>query len=73
MACVPHETMLDLSDGQRVGSTNRCVSKEIARYPQRVLGIHNVEPVFSRGVTKAIRKLEYAVKDRNPKVVSPIR
>ena len=63
MACVLPEAMLNLSHGHRVRSTNGWVAKEIAKYPERLIGVCNVGPIITRGVENAVWELEYLVKE----------
>ena len=63
LACVIPEGMSNLSYGHRVRSTNGYVAKEIAKYPDRLIGIANVGPIVNRGVDYAIWEIEYLVKE----------
>lgn len=63
MACVLSEAMLGLSYGHRARSTNGWVAQEIARYPERLVGVANVGPIVKRGIKSVIWELEYLVKE----------
>lgn len=65
LACVIPEGMIDLTNGHRVRSTNGWVAREIARYPDRLIGVANLAPMLKRGLKSAIWELEYLVKERN--------
>lgn len=69
MACVLPESFLPMSYGARMGSTNGWIAKEIAKYPERLVGVCNVGPLIWRGVKHAIWELEYLVKEMNFKAV----
>jgi hypothetical protein len=69
MSCVLPESFLPMSYGARMGSTNGWVAKEIAKYPDRLVGVCNVGPIISRGVKKAVWELEYLIKEMNYKAV----
>jgi predicted TIM-barrel fold metal-dependent hydrolase len=72
-ACVLPEIMLGLSYGHRVRSTNGYVAKEVAKYPERLIGVANVGPVSTRG-KDAVWELKYLVKEKGfkaCKVYSP--
>ena len=69
MSCILPESMLPMSYGARMGSTNGFVAKEIAKYPDRLVGVCNVGPMLSRGVKKAVWELEYLIKEMNYKAV----
>ena len=69
MACILPESMLPMSFGSRMESTNGWVAKEIEKYPDRLIGICNVGPMIWRGVKNAVWELEYLVKERNFKAV----
>jgi uncharacterized protein len=64
MACVVPEGMRFLSHGLRVRSTNGWVANEIAKYPERLIGVCNIAPISDRGVEDAIWELDYLVKER---------
>jgi predicted TIM-barrel fold metal-dependent hydrolase len=63
LACVIPEGMSNLSYGHRVRSTNGFIAKEIAKYPDRLIGVANVGPIVSRSVDYAIWEIEYLVKE----------
>lgn len=69
MACVLPESMLPMTHGARMLSTNGWVAKEIAKYPDRLVGVCNVGPMIWRGVEHAVRELELLVKEKNFKAV----
>lgn len=69
MSCVLPESMLPMSWGARMASTNGFAAKEIAKYPDRLVGVCNVGPIVSRGVKKAVWELEYLIKEKNFKAV----
>ncbi len=65
LACVIPEGMIQISHGHRVRSTNGWVAREIAKYPDRLIGVANLGPILKRGLKTAIWELEYLVKERN--------
>ena len=65
LACVIPEGMMDISHGLRVRSTNGWVAREIAKYPERLIGVANLGPILKRGIKSAIWELEYLVKEQN--------
>jgi predicted TIM-barrel fold metal-dependent hydrolase len=69
MACVLPESMLPMTYGTRMGSTNGWVAKEISKYPDRLVGVCNVGPMVYRGVKHAVWELEYLIKELNFKAV----
>ena len=69
MACVLPESMLPVSFGARMQSTNGWLAKEIEKYPDRLVGVCNVGPMTWRGIKHAVWELEYLIKERNFKAV----
>lgn len=69
MSCVLPESMLPMSFGARMESTNGWIAKGIAKYPDRLFGVCNVGPMIWRGVKNAVWELEYLVKEMNFKAV----
>jgi uncharacterized protein len=69
MSCVLPESFLPMSYGARMGSTNGWVAKEVAKFPDRLVGVCNVGPVISRGVKNAVWELEHLIKELNYKAV----
>ncbi len=69
MACVLPESMLPMSYGARMESTNGWLAKEVEKYPDRLIGVCNVGPMIWRGVKHAVWELEYLVKNMNFKAV----
>jgi hypothetical protein len=69
MACVVTESMLAETYGARMKATNGWLAKQIAKYPDRLVGVCNVGPIIWRGVKNAVWELEYLVKEMNFKAV----
>ncbi len=69
MACVLPESFLPMSYYSRVQSTNVWLANELAKHPERLLGVCNVGPMIHRGVKNVCWELEYLVKERNFKAV----
>lgn len=65
IACVLPEIMTHLSYGHRVRSTNGWCAEQIAKYPDRLVGVAQVGPIVERGVENAVWELEYLVKEKN--------
>ncbi|MCJ7542413.1 MAG: amidohydrolase family protein, partial [Desulfobacterales bacterium] len=69
MACVLPESFLPMTSYTRMESTNAWLANELAKYPDRLVGVCNVGPVIHRGVKNAIWELEYMIKEMNFKAV----
>ena len=65
LSCVIPEGMIELTHGHRVRSTNGWVAKEIAKYPDRLIGVANLGPILKRGIDLVIYELEHLVKEKN--------
>jgi uncharacterized protein len=69
MACVLPESFLPMTHGARMMSTNGWLANELAKYPDRLIGVCNVGPIIWRGVKNAIWEAELLVRDMNFKAV----
>jgi len=68
-ACVLPESFLPMTLGARMMSTNGWLAKEVAYYPDRLVGVCNVGPHIWRGVKNAVWEVEHLVKELNFKAV----
>jgi hypothetical protein len=69
MACVLPESFLPVTHGARMMSTNGWLAIEVAKFPDRLVGVCNVGPHIWRGVKNAVWEVEHLVKELNFKAV----
>lgn len=69
MACVLPESFLPMTHGARMMSTNGWLARELAKYPDRLVGVCNIGPIKWRGVKNAVWEVEYLVREMNFKAV----
>jgi predicted TIM-barrel fold metal-dependent hydrolase len=69
MACVLPESFLPMTHGARMMSTNGWLAQEVARHPDRLVGVCNVGPIIWRGVKNAVWEVEHLVKEMGFKAV----